>query len=218
MLKKYKTVYKEAQAEIIEKKSRFIATVRPVDDEADAKAFIEDLRKKYWDASHNCFAYQIGERNEIQRFSDDGEPSGTAGRPILDVLKGEDIRNVIVVVTRYFGGTKLGTGGLVRAYGRSAKEGLTAAHIIEKICYQKVRVTVDYTLVGKIQYETLQAEHIIHDTVYTDHVEFIVLVPINKVEGYRKIISEATNGQGQFVEEENIFGTYVDQELILTEL
>ena len=104
MLIKYKTIYKEAEAEIIEKKSKFIATVRPVKTEEEAQSFIEEMRKKYWDATHNVFAYQIGERNQIQRFSDDGEPSGTAGLPVLDVLKGEDVKDVAIVVTRYFGG------------------------------------------------------------------------------------------------------------------
>ena len=129
MLKKYKTILAQAEAEIVEKKSRFIATVRPVKTEEEAKAFIEEMKKKYWNATHNVFAYQIGERNELQRFSDDGEPQGTAGMPVLSVLKGEDVKDTAIVVTRYFGGTLLGTGGLVRAYGHSAKEGLLAAGI-----------------------------------------------------------------------------------------
>ena len=123
MLEQYKTVLEQGQQEIVEKKSRFIATVRPVKTEEEAKSFIEEIKKIYWNATHNVFAYQIGERNEIQRFSDDGEPQGTAGMPVLDVLQREDIKNTAIVVTRYFGGTLLGTGGLVRAYGKSAKEG-----------------------------------------------------------------------------------------------
>ena len=134
MLKKYKTILTQAEAEIVEKKSRFIATVRPVKTEEEAKAFIEEMKKKYWNATHNVFAYQIGERNELQRFSDDGEPQGTAGMPVLSVLKGEDIKDTAIVVTRYFGGTLLGTGGLVRAYGHSAKEGLLAAGIGSWFC------------------------------------------------------------------------------------
>ena len=116
MLEKYKVVYKGGQDEIIEKKSRFIATVAPVESEEKALAFIEAMKKKYWDARHNCFAYVIGERGQLAGCSDDGEPSQTAGKPMLDVLLGEEIRNIVVVVTRYFGGTLLGTGGLVRAY------------------------------------------------------------------------------------------------------
>lgn len=118
---------KAGEGELIEKKSRFIATVKPVDSEDEALEFIAGLKKKYWNATHNCFAFVIGERQEIQRCSDDGEPQGTAGRPMLDVLLGEDVHNVAVVVTRYFGGTLLGTGGLVRAYSRSVQEGLNKA-------------------------------------------------------------------------------------------
>ncbi|WP_105619349.1 YigZ family protein [Vallitalea okinawensis] len=217
MLKNYKSVLQLAEAEITEKKSRFIATVKPVRTEEEAKAFIEELRKKYWDASHNVFAYQIGERNEIQRFSDDGEPSGTAGMPVLNVLKGEEIKNTVVVVTRYFGGTLLGTGGLVRAYGHSAKEGIIAARIIEKVLYQKLSIIVSYTQVGKIQYETHQAGHIIHDTLYTDQVEFVVLVKVDEVEKYIKIIKEATSGQGIVKEGKEIYGSFVDQDLLLTD-
>ena len=127
MESEYKIVYAGGEAQIIEKKSRFIATVLPVETEEEALAFIESLRKKYWDATHNCYAYVVGERNEIQRCSDDGEPSGTAGRPMMDVLAGAGVHNAAVVVTRYFGGTLLGTGGLVRAYSGAVREALKAA-------------------------------------------------------------------------------------------
>ena len=132
MLEKYKVVYKGGQDEIIEKKSRFIATVAPVESEEEALAFIEAMKKKYWDARHNCFAYVIGERGQLARCSDDGEPGGTAGKPMLDVLMGEELIDVCAVVTRYFGGTLLGTGGLVRAYSGAVKEGLANAQILEK--------------------------------------------------------------------------------------
>lgn len=115
-----KTIVKSGYAEITEKKSRFIANVRPVKSEDEAKAFVEEMKKKYYDARHNVFAYQIGEKNELKRFSDDGEPQGTAGMPVLSVLTGGDIKNTAVVVTRYFGGILLGTGGLVRAYTLAA--------------------------------------------------------------------------------------------------
>ena len=124
MLENYKTIYAGGEGEITEKKSRFIATVRLVEKEEDALAFIEEMKKKYWDARHNCYAYSIGEHREFTRCSDDGEPSGTAGRPMLDVILGEDIYNVAVVVTRYFGGVLLGTGGLVRAYSGAVQAGL----------------------------------------------------------------------------------------------
>ena len=127
-----KTVYSGGEAEIVEKKSRFIATVRPVSSEEEAVAFIAEMKKKYWDARHNCSAFVIGDRQEMSRCSDDGEPAQTAGRPMLDVLLREDIHNVAVVVTRYFGGVLLGTGGLVRAYQKSVQEGLAASVIIDK--------------------------------------------------------------------------------------
>ena len=129
MTEQYKTVYEGGEGEIVEKKSRFIATVRPVETEEEALAFIEEMKKKYWDARHNCSAYVLGEQQELMRCSDDGEPSQTAGKPMMDVLTGAGLTNVAVVVTRYFGGTLLGTGGLVRAYTQAAKEGLADAGI-----------------------------------------------------------------------------------------
>ena len=145
MLDSYKTVYEGKEGEIVEKKSRFIATVRSVESEEDALSFIEEMRKKYWDARHNCFAYTVGDNREFTRCSDDGEPSGTAGRPMLDVLVGENLYNTAVVVTRYFGGVLLGTGGLVRAYSAATQEGLRASTVIEKIRGISLAVTTDYT-------------------------------------------------------------------------
>ena len=137
MQKEYKTVYTGGEGEIIEKKSRFIATVRPVESEEEALAFIEEMRKKYWDARHNCYVYSVGMNREATRCSDDGEPSGTAGRPMLDVILGQDIYNVAVVVTRYFGGVLLGTGGLVRAYSLAVQTGLAASTVITKDVYKR---------------------------------------------------------------------------------
>ena len=145
MLSEYKAIYEGGQGEIVEKKSRFIAPVKEIESEEDALLFIEDTKKKYWDARHNCFAYVLGERHETARFSDDGEPGGTAGKPMLDVLLGEDIHNVAVVVTRYFGGTLLGTGGLVRAYSGAVKAGLAESTIITKISGAKLHIETDYT-------------------------------------------------------------------------
>lgn len=152
MLESKKTVYLAGEGEIIEKKSRFIATVRIVHSEEEAVQFIESMKKKYWDATHNCSAYVIGERKELMRCSDDGEPQGTAGRPMLDVLLGEDIYDVAVVVTRYFGGTLLGTGGLVRAYSRAVQEGLAQSIIIEQKYGVLLEVLTDYNGIGKLQY------------------------------------------------------------------
>lgn len=215
MLERYKTVLNRDEEEIIEKKSRFIATVMPIENEKEAQAFIEELKKKYWNASHNVFAYQIGDRNEIQRFSDDGEPSGTAGMPVLDVLKGEQIKNTVVVVTRYFGGTLLGTGGLVRAYGKAAKEGIKKAIVIEKVLYKVMKVIVDYTLSGKVQYAILNNNHIIKDTVYTDKVEYIVLVESDQADNFHKQMEEVTSANGKIHEEDDVYGAFIDGELML---
>lgn len=148
----YRAVYEGGQGEIVEKKSRFIATVLPIETEEEALEFIAKMKKKYWDARHNCYVYSIGMNREFTRCSDDGEPSGTAGRPMLDVILGEDIYNVAVVVTRYFGGVLLGTGGLVRAYSKAVQEGLAASKVILKQKGIALKITTDYTGLGKIQY------------------------------------------------------------------
>ena len=147
-----KILYEGGQGEIIEKKSRFIANIFPVTTEEEALEKITAMRKKYYDARHNCFAYILGENKDTVRCSDDGEPSGTAGRPMLDILDGQGIYNVVAVVTRYFGGTLLGTGGLVRAYSGAMKEGLNHCVLLEKETGYPLTVTVDYNEVGKIQY------------------------------------------------------------------
>lgn len=195
MLSQYKTVYSGGEAEIIEKKSRFIATVKPVKSEEEAIAFIEGLKKKYWNATHNCFAYVIGERFQTQRCSDDGEPSGTAGRPMLDVLLGEEVHDVAVVVTRYFGGTLLGTGGLVRAYQGATKAGLQASSVITKMHGSKVSIQTDYTGLGKIQYILGQRGLAILNSEYTDRVALEVLLPEEAAEQVMAEITEGTNGQ-----------------------
>ena len=148
----YKMIEEGGQGEIEEKKSRFIATVRPVATEEEAVAFIEEMKKKYWDARHNCSAFVLGSRAEMTRCSDDGEPSGTAGRPMLEVLLGSGIRNVAVVVTRYFGGTLLGTGGLVRAYTQAVQAGLDACVVSTMTYGVSLKVKTDYNGIGKVQY------------------------------------------------------------------
>ena len=146
-----KIIYTGGEGEIVEKKSRFIATLRPVQTEAEAIAFIGEMKKKYWDARHNCSAFVIGKNQEISRCSDDGEPSQTAGRPMLDVLLKEEIHNAAVVVTRYFGGVLLGTGGLVRAYQKAVQAGLNGSVILDIQPGQKLAVHTDYNGLGKIQ-------------------------------------------------------------------
>ncbi len=191
----YKTIYRGGEGEITEKKSRFIANVIPAASEEEALGFIEKTRKKYWDARHHCFAYVIGERGELKRFSDDGEPGGTAGKPILDVLTGEGICNAAIVVTRYFGGTLLGTGGLVRAYGAAAKAGLAASSVIHKLPGIQLSIATDYTGLGKLQYILGQRGIPLLDTVYTDKVEMKALVTQREAETVKAELTEGTNGQ-----------------------
>lgn len=191
----YKTVYQGGVGEIEEKKSRFIASVEPVSSEDEAIAFFNRKKKEYWDARHNCTAFTIGSKHENTRCNDDGEPSGTAGRPMLDVLLREDIHNVAVVVTRYFGGTLLGTGGLVRAYQKSVQEGLANSVIITRQQGAKMTIRTDYTNLGKIQYLLAGAGITILDTEYTDGVCIHTMVPEEQLTSLQNEITQGTNGQ-----------------------
>ena len=217
MLEKYKTVYEGGEGEIVEKKSRFIATVRPVKTEEEALAFIEEMKKKYWDARHNCYVYSVGKNREYTRCSDDGEPSGTAGRPMLDVILGEDIYNVAAVVTRYFGGILLGTGGLVRAYSRSLQEGLAAIRIVGKLLEKtygiSMEVVTDYTGIGKIQYIAGEQKLPILDSEYTDRVVLHLLVPADQIAFVEKAITEVTNGRAKMKKEKDLYYSVIDGEV-----
>ena len=190
----YHVVYEGGEGEIIEKKSRFIATVKPVESEEEAVAFINEMKKKYWDARHNCSAFVIGANQELTRCSDDGEPAQTAGRPMLDVLLKEGITNVAVVVTRYFGGVLLGTGGLVRAYQKVVQEGLAASKIIEKREGFLLYINTDYNGIGKLQYLFAQKEISILESEYAADVKMTVLVPWERKEEIEKAVIEHTNG------------------------
>ena len=214
MLERYKTVYRGKEGEIIEKKSRFIATVRLVETEEEALAFIEEMKKKYWNATHNCFAYVIGERRECVRCSDDGEPSGTAGRPMLDVILGEDIYNVAVVVTRYFGGVLLGTGGLVRAYSKAVQEGLAASKVILKQKGIALKITTDYTGLGKIQYIAGERNIPVLDSEYTDKVVMKLLVPVQDVGSVQKAITEGMNGRAGIEKDQELYYAVIDGKVI----
>ena len=205
-----KTVYSGGEAEIVEKKSRFIATVRPVSSEEEAVAFIAEMKKKYWDARHNCSAFVIGDRQEMSRCSDDGEPAQTAGKPMLDVLIGQKLKNTVVVVTRYFGGTLLGTGGLVRAYSAAVQEGLRESLIIEKHLCRKVRMSMDYTMLGKMQYLAAKLNLMILDTFYTDGVEMQLLVPDEQFQSFIKEVTEASNGKVAPETEGSCYGADVE--------
>ena len=213
----YKMVFRGGEGEITEKKSRFIATVRPVKSEEEAVEFIESVRKKYWDARHNCYAYVIGERQDIQRYSDDGEPGGTAGRPMLDVLLGENIHDTAVVVTRYFGGILLGTGGLVRAYQGAAKEGLSSSLIITRIQGIKLKITTDYTGLGKIQYILGERGIPVLDSAYTEKVELTALAPEKIRSALEEELTDGTNGRAVIEEAGTCFYGEIDGKIQVLE-
>ena len=163
------------------------------------------MKKKYWDARHNCYAYVLGERGELVRFSDDGEPSGTAGKPILEVLLGMEVRNLVVVVTRYFGGTLLGTGGLVRAYTQAAQAGM-AASVIRTMRYGALLfITTDYNGIGRIQYLLGMRKIMIEEPEYTDVVTLKVKVPYEEEEALRKEITEATAGKARIKKIDSLY-------------
>ena len=194
----YRVLLEGGEGEIVEKKSRFIATVRRVKTEEEAVAFIEEMKKKYWDARHNCSAFVIGSRAELTRCSDDGEPSGTAGRPMLEVLLGEEIRNIAVVVTRYFGGVLLGTGGLVRAYTQAVKEGLNHC-LVGTMCYgYEVQLGIDYNGIGKVLYLLGQRGIEVYESEYGVDVVLKVRFPVHMAEGLQKELIEATSGRIQW--------------------
>lgn len=192
----YKTVSTQAEALIIEKKSKFIAHVLPVDNEPDAINFLNKIRTLHPAATHNVYAYVIDENN-IFRYSDDGEPSGTAGMPVLDTIRKAGIVDVIVVVTRYFGGTLLGTGGLVHTYGACAKLGLANAGIIIRSMCNIISITSDYSLSGKIQHKIASEGIILEDTIYSDTVQFIVCSPLADTEYLISSITDLTNGKAE---------------------
>lgn len=214
MLEQYRTVYEGGEGEITEKKSHFIATVHPVESEEEALAFLEEMKKKYWDARHNCYVYSIGMNREFTRCSDDGEPSGTAGRPMLDVILGEDIYNVAVVVTRYFGGVLLGTGGLVRAYSKAVQEGLAASKVILKQKGIALKITTDYTGLGKIQYIAGERNIPVLDSEYTDKVVMKLLVPVQDVGSVQKAITEGTNGRAGIEKDQELYYAVIDGKVI----
>lgn len=191
----YKMLQKGGSGEIIEKKSRFIATLAPVESEEEAAAFIESMKKKYWDARHNCSAFVLGERAQITRCSDDGEPAGTAGKPMLEVLLGMEVRNAAVVVTRYFGGVLLGTGGLVRAYTQAVQAGLEACSVAVMHYGVELRLVTDYNGIGRIQYILGQRGLEIKEPEYTDIVTMKLIVPYEDCQGLCKELTEATAGR-----------------------
>ncbi len=210
-----KILYKGGSGELEEKKSRFIANTLPISSQEEALEFIEKTKKQYWDARHNCFAYVLGDHHEIQRFSDDGEPGGTAGKPMLDVLLGENIHNMAVVVTRYFGGTLLGTGGLVRAYSGAVKEGLANSVVLEQQQGRRLLLQTNYSDLGKIQYLLLNNSIPILSEDYGADVCFEVLVPLEAEKQITELLIDGTNGRISIVPDELLNFTIYQKEVLL---
>ena len=204
----YKTISAPSEGIYTEKRSKFIAIALPVRTVDEVKSHLEVYQKKYYDARHNCTAYIIGRNRELKRCSDDGEPGGTAGKPMLEVLLSEGITNVVVIVTRYFGGTLLGTGGLVRAYTQAVKEGLADAGIRTMIYGVCFTLKLAYTDVGKIQYLLANEQITIGESRYTQNVEFDLQIPKERAEEIRRKLTEATAGRIQI--EQISEGYYTD--------
>jgi len=202
MLTQYYTVKESGSHEIIIQKSRFIGYVERVRSEEEAVAFVQKIKKKHYDATHNCSAYIIGNQDQVQKANDDGEPGGTAGIPMLEVLKRLELKNTAVVVTRYFGGIKLGAGGLIRAYSSTTSETIKQIGIVKGDLMQGVSLTIEYPLLGKVENALHQSPYIIEDIHYLENVELIVYVPINGVDAFKKEMIDLTNDQIAMVEKD----------------
>src|SRR5690606_1920802 len=195
MLPNYFTVKEHGEHEIVIQKSRFIAHVKRAETEEEAQNFIQEIKKQHWNATHNCSAYMIGEHDQIQKANDDGEPSGTAGVPMLEVLKKRNLKDTVVVVTRYFGGIKLGAGGLIRAYGKATSEGINAVGVVERKLMAIMHVKADYTWLGKLENEIRSSQYLLKEIHYSDLVEVEVYVEDAQTEAFSEWITELTNGQ-----------------------
>lgn len=195
MRKDYFTVKEYGESEYVIQKSRFLTFVRRTETEEAAMEFIQEIKKLHHSATHNCSAYMIGEHDEIQKANDDGEPSGTAGVPMLEVLKKQGLKDTTVVVTRYFGGIKLGGGGLIRAYGRATSEGIAATGVVERKLHHLMKVTVDYTWLGKVENEVRQSAYPLKEITYAEGVDLFLYVPLAEKETFTEWMTEMTNGQ-----------------------
>ncbi|CEI73954.1 MULTISPECIES: YigZ family protein [Romboutsia] len=211
----YKTLHEFGMDEVIIEKSTFIGYAKPIKTEEEAVEFINEIKKKHKDATHNVWAYTVGKSMNIQRYSDDGEPQGTAGIPSLEVIKKEDLRDVVVVVTRYFGGVKLGAGGLVRAYTKGAKIGLEAGKIIDKVMYKEVRIKIDYNQLGKIQNEIMNMGYFVKDTIYEDSVEMIVYSRLNEVDALTSRMTDITSATADITLGEEFYLSEKDGQIII---
>ncbi|HHU19873.1 MAG TPA: YigZ family protein [Bacilli bacterium] len=193
MLETYLTVQTQGQAELMIQKSRFIGHIKRTETEEEAQEFIRQIKKEHSQATHNCSAYLIGEHDQIQKANDDGEPSGTAGVPMLEVLKKNELKDTTIVVTRYYGGIKLGAGGLIRAYSKSTSEALKATGIVKRQLMKNISITVEYPLLGKIENELRNNNHLIVEIDYLEHVTFNVVVAVNQVESFTDWIIDLTS-------------------------
>ena len=191
----YLTVQGYGESEIIISKSRFITYVNRAETESEAFDFINKIKKLHHSATHNCSAYIIGEYDNIQKANDDGEPSGTAGVPMLEVLKKQHLKDTVVVVTRYFGGIKLGGGGLIRAYGKATTEGLRAAGVVERKLHHIMSISIDYTWLGKVENEIRSSNYSLEEIRYLENVELYVSVQKEYIDAFIKWVTEMTNGQ-----------------------
>lgn len=205
MIKEYATIIEDSTGEIVEKKSRFIGYVRHVESEEEALSFVNEIRKKHYDARHNCYAFVIAGEQPVLRFSDDGEPGGTAGKPILEVITGRELLNVCIVVTRYFGGTLLGTGGLVRAYTDAARAALGAAQTVMKRFVVPFSIKANYTDLGKIQYLLGNKGIAVLDSEYGEHVILKTEIFIDDVEEIEKTLTETTAARAQFTKKDAVY-------------
>ena len=212
MLQKYRTIKEDNQHEVEIKKSRFICFLKRIETEEEAKAFIQQIKKEHWKANHNCSAFVLGDHHEIQRSSDDGEPSGTARVPMLEVLKKNDLINVCAVVTRYFGGTKLGAGGLIRAYSGSVAQAIVHTGIVEGRLQQEVFVQLDYSNWGKMENFIASENLAVKDTQFTDRVVVTCMVDENQVDDFEAQVTDLLNGQVSFTTGEVTYHEQIIQE------
>ena len=194
-MKKFITIKENSYDEFVEKKSTFITHLIRVTSEEESREFIQKMKKKHYDATQVCSCYVVGDNNEITRANDDGEPSGTAGAPMLDVLVKNEIKNVCATVIRYFGGTKLGTGGLVRSYGGGVINALKNATLVERKDALEIRLELDYSLNGKIEYEIEKTNFIVNNLEYTDKIIYTIYVMEEDYDSFQSWIANLTNGQ-----------------------
>ena len=209
-MKSYSTVLSSASAEVVIEKSRFIGQSFHVEDLEETENIIKEVKKKYYDATHNCFAYIIGEDMSIAKASDDGEPSSTTGVPMLELMKKLNLTNTLIMATRYFGGIKLGASGLIRAYAKTAKISLEANSIVNKDVFNRIILEIDYSLIGRIQ-KFLENNQIIHDApIFTEKVELNLYAKDEKIEGLQKDLLDITNANCKLVIGDKLYLNFVD--------